>query len=115
MQLFNQISNEVYRLPVLPFPAQETNERLERLQTAVDQLQRAGHTCYTMTGSFHSPAHNCSHIAQEHPNATSGKNVHFIYWYILCGVAGVCGNIMNDVSSNVIAPWTLIVCNTSYT
>ena len=54
------------------FPAQETNERLERLQTAVDQLQRAGHTCYTMTGSFHSPAHNCSHIAQEHPNATSG-------------------------------------------
>ena len=43
---------------------------MDQLQGAVEQLQEDG--CNDMTGSFHNPAHNCSHIAQNNPNATSG-------------------------------------------
>ena len=51
------------------FPDKVTNERLERLQSSVDQLQGAVEQlqedgCNAMTGSFHNPAHNCSHITQ---------------------------------------------------
>ena len=58
----------------------ETNERLERLQSSVDQLQGAVEQleedgCNAMTESFHNPAHNCSHIVYNNPNATSGMYV----------------------------------------
>ena len=62
------------------FPDKETNQRLERLQSSVDQLQGAVEQlqedgCNAMTGSFHNPAHNCSHIVYNNPNATSGMYV----------------------------------------
>ena len=58
----------------------ETNEQLESLKSSVDQLQGAVEQlqedgCNVMTGSFHNPAHNCSHIVYNNPNATSGMNV----------------------------------------
>ena len=32
--------------------------------------------CNARTGSFHNPAHNCSHIAQSNFNVTSGTRIH---------------------------------------
>ena len=46
---------------------------MDQLQGAVEQLQEDG--CNAMTGSFHNPAHNCSHIVYNNPNATSGMYV----------------------------------------
>ena len=61
------------------FPGDKSNERLERLQSSVDHLQGAVEQlqedgCNDMTGSFHNPAHNCSHIVYNNPNATSGRH-----------------------------------------
>ena len=48
-----------------------TNERLEELANTVEQS--SDKCCNATTGSFHNPAHNCSHIVDIHPNATSGE------------------------------------------
>ena len=50
---------------------------MDQLQGAVEQLQEDG--CNAMTGSFHNPAHNCSHIVYNNPNATSGM---YMYMYV---------------------------------
>ena len=62
-----------------------TNERLEELADTVEQSNEK--CCNATTGSFHNPAHNCSHIAHEHPDATSGRNndvryMEFVLLYI---------------------------------
>ena len=65
--------------------AKEANERLDRLQDSVEwlkeELQEEDRQCYgTTTGSFHNPAHNCSHIAYNNLNATSGTYT-YMYMY----------------------------------
>ena len=42
-----------------------------------EQMESLGQCSQEMTGTFHNPAHNCSHIKQEYPNATSGMYVAF--------------------------------------
>ena len=50
---------------------------VDQLQGSVEQLQEDSHLCCNpMTGSFHNPAHNCSHIVYNDPNATSGTCVY---------------------------------------
>ena len=55
----------------------------------MEQLQTASQVCHVMTGSFHNPAHSCSHIVQEHPNATSGM-AHYKYNICLMLVTYTC-------------------------
>ena len=62
------------------------DDRLETLGDIVEQQQIAGQCSNAMTGSFHNPAHNCSHIALLHPNATSGRGNH-CQCFNLCPIA----------------------------
>ena len=53
------------------------------LEGAVEELQGDIHLCCNeTTGSFHNPAHNCSHIIYSDPNATSGTYIH-MYIYLM--------------------------------
>ena len=48
-------------------------EKLEAINTRLESMnEHSGESCTATTGSFNNPAQNCSHVAQEHPNATSG-------------------------------------------
>ena len=62
------------------------DDRLETLGDIVEQQQIAGQCSNAMTGSFHNPAHNCSHIALLNPNATSGRGYH-CQCFNLCPIA----------------------------
>ena len=60
----------------------EMHERLDKIDKRLESLGElsAGQCSYEMTGTFLNPAYNCSHIANDHPNATSGIviKLHFI-------------------------------------
>ena len=59
------------QLEVLQINNECTNERLQELADTVEQSNVK--CCNATTGSFHNPAHICSHIAHENTNATSGR------------------------------------------
>ena len=72
-KLLHALDKEIKEL--LDMTWETMNERLEEL------VQSNVNCCNATTGSFHNPAHNCSHIAHEHPDATSGRKNNV--WYML--------------------------------
>ena len=78
-ETINQLEGLQGSMELLQGSVDQLQGSMEGLEGAVEQLQGDIHLCCNeTTGSFHNPAHNCSHIAYSDPNATSGTCV-YIY------------------------------------
>ena len=62
------------RLQIIDNRLDTLGDRLDIIDSQLDILvEILQQQCNNASvGSFHNPAHNCSHIARAHPNATSG-------------------------------------------
>ncbi|CAI8001679.1 hypothetical protein GBAR_LOCUS3249 [Geodia barretti] len=86
--VFNITQNDADIIAYLEKVNQTINERLDSLEDSINSNDNKA-------GSFLNPAHNCSHILHQHPQATSGH-----YWvqsspgYVVkmfCDMERVCG------------------------
>lgn len=69
LYLDNKINEQLEKLDTIDEKLEDINKQLESLN------EHDGQCCNMRIGSFHNPAHNCSHIAHEHTNISSGTTV----------------------------------------